>query len=296
MCAAIVNHSRSIFLFTALLVVLVMRVAPYRSRRVCGAALVASGVVVAQFCAWICGSTVMLLTALAFAACFALLFVGLFVWRPATIPTWTVSQRIATLVLALAIALLPMWVVDAVARPGRNYGSSRGNGVFPEEILGLRTSAVDCTNGMVRSMECRVFDGQHCEIGFLTDETPRKIGGSVFVVAKRKCTAKKLLTVSVVADTGTMTQSDEKAVVNLAQSIADAVSMSCGLEMKHPLYSSISGGRSGNVVLFEGGDGIRSATLSWIGHGDGNGNLRLSIHDAGRICEGSPLYAELMAK
>ena len=84
--------------------------------------------------------------------------------------------------------------------------------------------------------------------------------------------------------------------MSLAQSIADAVSMSCGLEMQHPLYSSIADRRSGNVTLFEGGDGIRSASISWIGHADGRGILRLSIHDTGRICEGSPLYEELMAK
>ena len=117
----------------------------------------------------------------------------------------------------------------------------------------------------------------------------------------RRKTAKSVLRVvedrAGVPDEGrsALLYSDEKAAMDIAQSVADEVGRVCGFEMKHPIYSSIRCGKSDNVTLFSGHGGKLVAEVLWVRQGKEEGFIRLLLHDTGSICEKSPLYEEIMA-
>ena len=166
---------------------------------------------------------------------------------------------------------------------------------IPTEILGLQTLVTRNTDGMIRKTESRRFGGKEYEIGYLEDEVPRKVDGSIFASAKIRCTEKTRQTVGFIADTGIMLQSDEQAVMDIAQTVAGEVGRVCGFEMKHPIYSSIRSGKSDIVTLYYGHGGSFVAEVLWVRQGKEKGILRLLLHDTGSISEKSPLYAEIMA-
>lgn len=166
---------------------------------------------------------------------------------------------------------------------------------IPTEILGLQTLVTGSTDGMIRKTESRRLGGKEYEIGYLEDEVPRKVDGPIFASAKIRCTEKTRQTVGLIADTGIMLQSDEQAVMDIAQTVAGEVGRVCGFEMKHPIYSSIRSRKSDIVTLYSGHGGNFVAEVLWVRQGKEKGFLRLLLHDTGSVSEKSPLYAEIMA-
>lgn len=231
---------------------------------------------------------------IALVAIFALYFVCLLIWKPEQISPWTIWQRVVTLVFALAV-MLPIWFLSAKTTVMPCRADADESNVIPLEILGLKTLAAGNTNGMIRKVERRCFGGKEYEIGYLEDEVPRKVDGPIFASAIIRCTEKTKKTVGFIADTGIMPQSDEKAAMDIAQSVADEVGRVCGFEMEHPIYSSIRCGKSDNVTLFSGHRGKLVAEVLWVRQGKEDGFIRLLLHDTGSICEKSPLYEEIMA-
>lgn len=289
------SHSRSLFLFVALLISFVPRIVPWRSWRNCGVIAIVSIMVFVQLYVCIVGRPAMFRIPIALAAIFALYFVCLLIWKPVSITPWAVRQRIIVLAYAFAV-MLPMWFWGENIPSKLCRVDAHGYGVIPAEILGLQTSATGNTNGMIRKVESRHFGGTECEIAYLEDKIPRKVDGPIFVSAVIRCTEKTRQTVGVIADSGIMLQSDEHAVMDIAQTVAGEVSRVCGIEMKRPIYSSIRRGKSDIVNLFSGHGGNIVAEVVWVGQGNGKGLLRLLLHDTGSIREKSLLHAEIMAK
>ena len=288
------SHLRSLFLFVAILVAFIPKIAPWRSMRNWGAFAIVSCLVFMQLYAIIVGRSDFFRGAIALAAIFTLYFVFLLIGKPAQISPWTVWQRIVTLVIALTV-MLPIWFFSAKASDKLCRTDAHEGNAIPGEILGLQTLVVRNTNGMIRKAERRCFGGKEYEIGYLEDEVPRKVDGPIFASAIIRCTEKTKKTVGFIADTGIMPQSDEKAAMDIAQSVADEVGRVCGFEMKHPIYSSIRCGKSDNVTLFSGHGGKLVAEVLWVRQGKEEGFIRLLLHDTGSICEKSPLYEEIMA-
>lgn len=296
MLEIILHLPKSIFLFVALLIVLATRIVPCHSWRTYGALSIAAIIALTQLYAGIVGSCAVLLISLAMAAVFGMYFILLllyFIWRHESITPWMVRQRIVASVFAFSV-MLPMWFFGGKFSPMPYRADVHEYKAIPVEILGLQTLAAGNTNGMIRKTESRSFGGKEYEIGYLEDEVPRKVDGSIFASAKIRCTEKTRQTVGFIADTGIMLQSDEQAVMDIAQTVAGEVGRVCGFEMKHPIYSSIRN-KSDNVTLFSGWGGNLVADIFWIRQGKGKGFLRLLLHDTGSICEKSPLYAEIMA-
>ena len=285
-------HLRTLFLFVALLISYVPRIAPWRSLRNCGIFAVATSLVFAQLYACLFMCSAMFMIAIALADIGALYIVCLFIWKPLHVPPWTAWQRIVILVFALA-EMLPMWFFDAKDTINSSQADDHGYKAMPAEILGLQTSVAGNTDGMIRKTESRRLGGKEYEIGYLEDEVPRKVDGPIFASAIIRCTEKTRQTVGLIADTSIMFQSDEQDVMGIAQAIADEVGGVCGFELKHPIYSSIRSGKSDIVTLFSGHWGNLVAEVLWIRQGKETGFLRLLLHDTGSICEKSPLYAEV---
>ena len=290
----LLSHLRSLFLFVALLVAFIPRIAPWRSMRNCGAFAIASCLVFVQLYASIAERPDMFRGSIALVAIFALYFVCLLIWKPEQISPWTIWQRVVTLVFALAV-MLPIWFLSAKTTVKPCRADADESNVIPLEILGLKTLAAGNTNGMVRKVERRRFGGKEYEIGYLEDEVPRNVDGAIFASAKIRCTEKTRQTVGFIADTGIMLQSDEQAVMDIAQKVAGEVGRVCGFEMKHPIYSSIRSEKSAIVTLYSGHGGNFVAEVLWVRQGKEKGFLRLLLHDTGSINEKSPLYAEIMA-
>lgn len=190
--------------------------------------------------------------------------------------------------------------------PGRNVfieerqsgeRQTKGHIAFPAEILGLQTSVSGDTEGMVREEAYVPVKGDifSHKIGLLKNETPRRIGGSVFVSVTRTCTEKTRKTVEIVADTEVMMESDEKAVMDLAKSIEDEIHGKLGLEHVGPFRLSVhQPSACGYVPLFTGGDGNYYARLEWHRMDSGKGFLRLLLRAVSKKA-GTPYYEEAMA-
>ena len=296
MMDVLLSHLRSLFLFVALVISFVPRIVPWRSWRNYGAGALAFSLACVQLYACIAECRLMLKVAIALAAVFVLNFVCLLIWRIAQPSpwTWTVRQRIVALVFALAI-MLPPWIFDAKDLTNPCQIDAQAFTAIPTEILGLQTLVTGSTDGMIRKTESRRLGGKEYEIGYLEDEAPRKVDGSIFASAKIRCTEKTRQTVGLIADTGIMLQSDEQAVMDIAQTVAGEVGRVCGFEMKHPIYSSIRSGKSDIVTLYSGHGGNFVAEVLWVRQGKEKGFLRLLLHDTGSINEMSPLHAEIMA-
>ncbi len=296
MMDVLLSHLRSLFLFVALVISFVPRIAPWRSWRNYGAGALALSLACVQLYACIAESRLMLKVAIALAAVFVLYFACLLIWRIAEYSpwSWTVRQRIVALVFALAV-MFPPWIFDAKDLTKPCQIDDHACAAIPAEILGLQTSVTGNMEGMIRKTERRRFGEKEYEIGYLEDEVPRNVDGAIFASAKIRCTEKTRQTVGFIADTGIMLQSDEQAVMDIAQKVAGEVGRVCGFEMKHPIYSSIRSEKSAIVTLYSGHGGNFVAEVLWVRQGKEKGFLRLLLHDTGSINEKSPLYAEIMA-
>jgi len=302
----LLHFPKSVFLFAALLVALVTRIAPCHSRRNYGALSIAAIIALLQLHAGIVGSRTVLLISLAMAAVFGLYFVCLLVyfvrqriWRHESITPWTVRQRAVASVFALSV-MLPMWFFGGKFSPMPYRADIHEYQAIPVEILGLQTSVSGNTNGMIRMAKSVHLGGKEYEVGFLEDEVPRKVDGPIFVSLVIKCTEKTRQTVDITADTGIMLQSDERAVMDIVHSIVGEVDRVFGFKMQHRYNASIRR-RSDNVALFSGWGGNLAAEIIWVRQGKGKGFLRLVLHDSqimpdtGSYSEKSPLYADIMA-
>ena len=148
----LLSHLRSLFLFVALLVAFIPRIAPWRSMRNCGAFAIASCLVFVQLYACIAERPDMFRGSIALVAIFALYFVCLLIWKPEQISPWTIWQRVVTLVFALAV-MLPIWFLSAKTTVKPCRADADESNVIPLEILGLKTLAAGNSNGMVRKVE-----------------------------------------------------------------------------------------------------------------------------------------------
>lgn len=293
--------SPAVFFIAAAFLSLMIRVAPWRSWRNYAGLFVVAATVAVMACAGIYRSYAMFLCGMALAVTFSLYCVCLSFALPKEPSPPALQQRIIAVALALPLMFLPIGSKDAIRRAGHTNFSGRHQKkeyiAFPAEILGLQTSVSGDTEGMVREEAYVPVKGDifSHKIGLLKDETPRRIGGSVFVSVTRTCTEKTRKTVEIVADTEVMMESDEKAVMDLAKSIEDAIHGKLGLEHVGPFRLSVhQPSACGYVPLFTGGDGNYYARLEWHRMDSGKGFLRLLLRAVSKKA-GTPYYEEAMA-